>query len=60
MKRFLLAFALVTLVSPAAAGGLTEPAMDPVVVAAETASSGDDNWVGVLMLVLVFGAAIAD
>lgn len=60
MKTILMAFAVALLVSPVAAGGLTEPAMDPAVVATETASSGDDNWVGVMMLVLVFGAAIAD
>jgi hypothetical protein len=60
MKKFVLASALVFAVSPALAGGLTEPAMDPAVVAANTASSGGDTWVGIMMLVLVFGTAIAD
>lgn len=60
MKKLVMALALVGSVAPAFAGGLSEPAMDPAVVAAETASSGGDNWVGVLMTLLVFGAAIAD
>ncbi len=58
MKKLLLTLALISAVSPALAGGLTEPAMDPAVVAAET-SSGGDNWVGVMMTLVVLGAALS-
>ena len=60
MKSLMAAVVVVGLACPAGAGGLSEPAMDPVVVAAETASSGNDNWVGIIMTLLVFGAALAD
>ena len=58
MKKLVIALALIATVSPALAGGLTEPAMDAAVVAAET-SSGGDNWVGVMMMLLVLGAAVS-
>jgi hypothetical protein len=58
MKKLVIAFALIAAVSPALAGGLTEPAMDPAIVAADT-SSGGDNWVGVMMTLLVLGAALS-
>lgn len=60
MKEFLVLVAFFGMVVTASAGGLAEPAMDPAVVAAETASSGSDNWVGILLTLLVFGTAIAD
>ena len=60
MKKLVMALALVGSAVPALAGGLSEPAMDPAVVVAETASSGGDNWVGVLMTLLVFGAALGN
>jgi hypothetical protein len=60
MKKLVIALALVASVGPVTAGGLTEPAMDPAVVTAETGSSGGDNWVGIMMLVLVLGAAVSD
>jgi hypothetical protein len=42
----------------ALAGGMAAPVMDEAVVAEDAASSADDNWVGILMLVLV-AAAVA-
>ena len=60
MKRVLVALMVTGLAGAAAAGGLSEPAMDAAVVAAETASSGNDSWVGIVMTLLVFGAALAD
>lgn len=60
MKEFLVLVAFFGMVVTASAGGLAEPAMDPAVVAAETAASGADNWVGIVMTLLVFGAALAD
>ena len=60
MKKLMVALVVVGLVRPALAGGLSEPAMDAAVVAAETASSGGDNWVGIVMTLLVLGAALAD
>ena len=60
MKEFLALSAFFCTVAVASAGGLSEPAMDPAVVEAETASSGADNWVGIVMTLLVFGAAVAD
>ena len=60
MKKLMVALVVVGLTGPALAGGLSEPAMDAAVVAAETASSGGDNWVGIVMTLLVLGAALAD
>lgn len=60
MKEFLVLVAFFGMVVSASAGGLTEPAMDPAVVEAETASSASDNWVGIVLTLLVFGTAIAD
>ncbi len=60
MKSLMAALVVVGLACPAVAGGLSEPAMDAAVVAAETASSGNDNWVGIIMTLLVFSAALAD
>lgn len=42
----------------AMAGGMAGPVMDQTVVVEDTASSGGDNWVGILMLALV-AAAVA-
>lgn len=60
MKSLILALAFVGFGVPALAGGLGEPAMDPAVVAADAALSAGDNWVGIVMTLLVFGAALAD
>ena len=60
MKRLSGVVLAVGMAFPAFAGGLTEPAMDPEVVAADVASSGGDNWVGVVMTLLVLGAALTD
>lgn len=59
MKSLIVVLALMGTVAPALAGGLTEPAMDPAVVVADTASSSSDNWVGIVMSMLVIGVAIA-
>ena len=60
MKEFLVLSAFFCTVAVASAGGLSEPAMDPAVVAADAASSGGDNWVGIVMTLLVFGAAVSN
>ncbi len=60
MKKSVIALALVASIGPVSAGGLTEPAMDPAAVAEETGSSAGDNWVGIMMLVLVVAAAVSD
>lgn len=60
MKRFGFAMLFIGLAGTAMAGGLPVPVMDPVVVEAQTASSGGDNWVGVMMTLLVFGTALAN
>jgi hypothetical protein len=44
----------------AVAGGMADPVMDQAVVVEDTASSGGDNWVGILMLVLVAAAVASD
>ena len=44
----------------AIAGGMAAPVMDEAVVAEDTASSGGDNWVGILMLVLVAATVASD
>lgn len=59
MKRIFFGIVFSCLASAAMAGGMTEPVMEPAVVEAETASSGGDNWVGLLMLALVVGAVAA-
>jgi hypothetical protein len=59
MKTTRIALLVVGSLSPAFAGGMTEPVMEVGVVAAETASSGGDEWVGIMMTLLVFGAAVA-
>jgi hypothetical protein len=59
MKTALCAIVLAASVSPAIAGGLPEPTMDETVIIADTSSSGGDNWVGIMMTLLVFGSAIA-
>lgn len=60
MKTLILALVVLGTGLPALAGGLSEPAMDPAVVEAQTASSGSDNWVGIVMTLLVFGAAVSN
>ncbi len=60
MKKTILVLALMGFANGAFAGGLSEPAMDPAVVAEEVASSGSDNWVGIMMLVLVAAAAASN
>lgn len=60
MKEFLVLVAFFGMVVTASAGGLAEPAMDPAVVEAETAGSGSDNWVGIMLTLLVIATAIAD
>jgi hypothetical protein len=59
MKTSIVALLLASSLSPAFAGGMTEPVMEVEVVAADTASSGGDEWVGIMMTLLVFGAAVA-
>jgi hypothetical protein len=59
MKTTLLALLLATSTSAAYAGGLAEPVMTEAIIVADTASSGGDEWVGITMTLLVFGAAIA-
>jgi hypothetical protein len=44
----------------AVAGGMADPVMDQAVVVEDTASSGGDNWVGILMLILVAAAVASD
>ena len=60
MKVLVIALAMFASVGSASAGGLTEPAMDPAVVAADTSSSGGDNWVGVMMTLLVLATAVSN
>ena len=60
MKKLVLILALVGSAGPVVAGGLGEPAMDPAVVAEDVASSGSDNWVGVMMSLLVLVAAVSN
>jgi hypothetical protein len=59
MKTTLVAMLITSSLSPASAGGMPEPVMQEAVIVADTASSGGDNWVGIMMTVLVFGAAVA-
>lgn len=60
MKALALTLALTAAMSQTAlAGGLPEPAMEPAVIAADTASSAGDDWVGILMTALVFAAALS-
>jgi len=59
MKTAFTVLALLGGLSPAFAGGMAEPVMDEAVILADTASSGGDEWVVIMMTVLVFGAAVA-
>lgn len=59
MKTALTILALLGGLSPAVAGGMAEPVMDQTIILSDTASSGGDEWVGIMMTVLVFGAAVA-
>ena len=60
MKRLVLAVALSYLAAPAFADGPSVPIIEPEVIIVETAaSSGGDNWVGILLTLIVFGAALA-
>jgi hypothetical protein len=59
MKKTVIAVLLASTLSPALAGGVTESVMETEVIVADTASSGGDNWVGIMMTLLVFGAAVA-
>ena len=59
MTKILITLALATTLSPAFAGGMAEPVMATEVIVADTAASGGDEWVGVLMTLLVFGTAVA-
>jgi hypothetical protein len=58
MKHTVLAvaFAASLAAAPALAGGYAEPVMEPAVIA--EAVTADHTWVGVLMTLLVFGAAL--
>ena len=56
MKTAILAATLCLAAVPALAGGYAEPVMDPAVVA--DAVTANDNWVGILMTLLVFAAAL--
>ena len=44
----------------ALAGGMATPVMDEAVVVEDAASSSSDNWVGILMLVLVVAAVASN
>jgi hypothetical protein len=59
MKTTLIAGLIMASLTPAFAGGMTEPVMEESVIIADTASSGGDNWVGIMMTVLVLGASVA-
>jgi hypothetical protein len=59
MKTILATLLIVSSLSPAIAGGLPEPVMEEEVIITDTASSGGDEWVGIMMTVLVLGAAAA-
>ena len=59
MKSFLANAVLIIGLTPAFAGGVTEPVMEETIITADTASSGGDNWVGVMMTLLVLGASVA-
>ena len=53
MKKLLFAITLTVLATNVQAGGYKEPKMEPEIVIEETAaSSGSDDWVGVLMTFL--------
>lgn len=58
MKPVLLAATLALAAAPALAGGYAEPVMEPAVIA--EAVTADHTWVGILMTLLVFGAALAN
>ncbi|HEX9857028.1 MAG TPA: hypothetical protein VGA75_01640 [Paracoccaceae bacterium] len=58
MKRIFIGIVFSCLAGTAIAGGIAEPVMEPAVVEAETASSGGDNWVGLLMLALIAGTVL--
>jgi hypothetical protein len=57
MKGFGLALALSVFATASLAGGI-EPAMDPVFVEEEAASSANDNWAGIILTLLLIGAAL--
>ena len=59
MKKFLLAGAFAVVATTAFAGGLSEPQIEfEVIENAAVASSGSDEWVLILMTVLLFGVAL--
>lgn len=60
MKQVYHAAAFVLLAGPALAGGMAEPVMAPTVIEEGAASSGSDDWVGILMLIAVIGAVASN
>lgn len=61
MKRIALILTLSTFVATAAqAGGVVTPVMEPAVIAQDTASSGGDNWVGFMLILLAIATAVSN
>ena len=59
MKHVILASALAMFATTAGASGLSDPVVAPTVIAdAATASAGSDEWVLIMMTLLVFGTAL--
>ena len=59
MKHILLASALTLAATAAYSGGISDPVVAPTVIAdAATASAGSDEWVLIMMTLLVFGTAL--
>ena len=60
MKHFTLAMALAALTTPAFAGAVSDPVVEPKVSPAmvESSATGNDSWVVPLMTIILFATAL--
>ncbi|MGB3177993.1 MAG: hypothetical protein WBA90_08965 [Albidovulum sp.] len=58
MKTAALILALGAFATPALSGGMNDAVMEPDVIVEDTASSANDNWAGIVLTLLLVGAAL--
>jgi len=59
MDKFVLAACFAAFAGVACADGLSDPIIEPEIIEGATASSGGDNWVGLVMTLAVLGTALS-
>ncbi|MGC1428282.1 MAG: hypothetical protein WA822_06800 [Albidovulum sp.] len=58
MKTAALILALGAFATPSFAGGMNDAVMEPMTIVEDTASSANDNWAGIVLTLLLVGAAL--